>query len=93
MVMAIATALLAVLVFVLTQSFLKLALEPVQEQRRLLGEVAHALLFYANRGPMGVELGLYTIDDLHETSRHLRNLAGRLRSSLFFIPFYDRLAR
>ena len=49
--MAIVTALLAVLVFVLTQSFLKLVLEPVQEQLKLIGEVAHALLFYANLVP------------------------------------------
>lgn len=48
---AAVAAVLAVFVFVLTQSFLKLVLEPVQEQRRLIGEVAHALLYYANVMP------------------------------------------
>ena len=42
----ITTALLAVTVFVLTQSFLKMVLELLQDQRELIGEVAHALLFY-----------------------------------------------
>jgi hypothetical protein len=34
--MAFVTALLAILVFVLTQSFLKLVLEPIQEQKKLI---------------------------------------------------------
>jgi hypothetical protein len=38
--------LLAALVFVLTQSFKKLCLEPIQEQRKLIGEVAAALTVY-----------------------------------------------
>lgn len=41
---AVAAAVLAVLVFVLTQSSF-LVLEPVREQKRLIGEVANALLF------------------------------------------------
>ena len=45
---AVVTALLAVLVLVVTHSFLKLVLEPIQEQRTLIGEVAHALVFYRN---------------------------------------------
>jgi hypothetical protein len=45
---AVATVFGALVVFVLTQSFLKLVLEPIQEQKKLIGEVAHALLFYAN---------------------------------------------
>jgi hypothetical protein len=87
------TAVVAVLVFVAGQVLQRFVLEPIQEQRRLIGEVAHALLFYANRGPMGVKLGTYTVEDLHEASRHLRDLAGRLRSSLFFVPYYDTMAR
>lgn len=82
------TALLAVLVFVVGQAVLRFVLEPVQEQRRLIGEVAHALLFYGNRGPYG-----FTPEELDETRDHLRGLAGRLRASLFNIPSYDALAR
>lgn len=34
--------------FVITQSILKFVIEPLQEQRRLIGDVAHALSYYAN---------------------------------------------
>jgi hypothetical protein len=95
----VTTAVLAVLVFVLTQGFLMLVLEPVREQRRLIGEVANALLFYANVMPMeSMEWGgqVYTVgaerDELEEARKALRELAGRLRGSLWSIPFYDLLA-
>ncbi len=89
----LATAFFAVFVFVIGQVLQRFVLEPIQEQRRLIGEVAHALLFYADRDPKGVELGTFTVADLHEASRHLRDLAGRLRSSIFFVPYYDTMAR
>lgn len=91
MVATITTALLAVMVFVLTQSFLKLVLEPIQEQRNLIGEVAHALLFYANVYHVK-ELGI-PIEELDDARKALRGLSGRLRASLWTIPFYDALAR
>jgi len=87
-----ATAISAVLVFVAGQIVQRFVIEPVQEQKRLIGEIAHVLLFYANRGPEGVEMGTFTAEHIHEASHHLRNLAGRLRSSLFYVPFYDALA-
>ena len=92
---AIITALLAVLVFVFTQSFLKPALEPIQEQKKLMGEVAHALLFYANvfyvgRGELKNE---HRREELEEARKVLQGLAGRLRTSLWTVPFYDTLAR
>ena len=90
---ALATALIAVVVFVAGQILQRFVLEPIQEQRRLIGEVAHALLFYANRGPVGVEIGSYPAEDLHEAGRHLRDLAGRLRSSIFYIPLYATVSR
>lgn len=91
----IITALLAVVVFVLTQSFLKFVLEPIQEQKKLIGEVAHALLFYASAyhptawGPPDER----TKEELEEARKALRGLAGRLRASLWTVPFYDSLAR
>ena len=100
---AVAAAVLAVLVFVLTQSFLALVLEPIREQRRLIGEVAHALLFYANVMPaeavrVNDKLGERTVtvgsapEEVDATRKALRELAGRLRASLWSIPFYDALA-
>lgn len=78
-----------------TQSFLKLVLEPIQDQRKLIGDVAHALLFYKNVyhpesfGPPDDRRR----DELDEARKTLRGLAGRLRASLWTIPFYNTLAR
>ena len=88
-------AALAILVFVVTQSFLKLVLEPIQEQRKLIGEVTYALRFYAN------EYEVRTIPPpdeerkkaLDEVKKTLRELSARLLASLWQIPFYDLLAR
>jgi hypothetical protein len=91
---ALVGAVVALFVFVITQSILKFVIEPIQEQKRLIGEVAHALLFYANMihldtwGPTDEERR----KELDEARRVLRGLAGRLQASLWTIPFYDALA-
>ena len=102
MAVAIVTGLLAVLVFVLTQSFLKLVLEPIQEQRILIGEVASALTVYEksytlkvepSEGAMGEPM-LFgaTKEEAMEADKALRELAGRLRASLWSVPAYDLFA-
>lgn len=89
------TALLAVLVFVAGQAVLRFVLEPIQEQRKLIGEVAHALLFYANvyHIEQFEEPGEQRRQELDEARTALRGLAGRLQGSLWTIPAYDSLAR
>jgi len=82
MLVAIVTALLAVLVFVLTQSFLTFVLEPIPVVLR-------------QRSPLGQ---LWPPDErqrevLDEARLTLRGLAGRLRASLWTVPFYDTLVR
>jgi hypothetical protein len=89
------TALLAVLVFVVGQYVLRFVFEPIQEQRKVIGDIAHALLFYAN---------VYEIktlppqqdearrDEIAQAMGALRDLAARLRASIWTIPFYDALA-
>jgi hypothetical protein len=100
---AIVTALAAVVVFVLTQSFLKLVLEPIQEQRRLIGEIASALTVYEKSIILRVQpserLGetepVYFgkgLEEAKEADRALRELAGRLRASLWSVPAYDVFA-
>lgn len=81
------TAILAVFVFAVGQAVLRFVLEPIQEYKKLIGEVAHALLFYANRGPYG-----FTLEQLEETANDLRGMSGRIRSSIFYVPFYDTIA-
>ncbi|MBA3490807.1 MAG: hypothetical protein H0T55_01850 [Rubrobacteraceae bacterium] len=92
---ALITALLAVLAFVVGQALLRFVVEPIQEQRRLIGEVSNALLFYANV----YHLELFKQPDerqreqLDEARTTLRGLAGRLQASLWTVPAYDTLAR
>ena len=92
---ALVTAFLAVLVFLAGQAVLRFVFEPIQEQRRLIGEVAHALLFYANVYHLHAfkQPDEEQQEDLAEAKKALRALAGRLRASLWVVPFYDPLAR
>ena len=103
MVTPVWTILGALVVFVITQSFLKLVLEPIQEQRRLIGEVASALTVYEKSvvlrvqpsgGVMGTEPMYFGKgpEEAKEADRALRELAGRLRASLWSVPAYDLFA-
>jgi hypothetical protein len=91
------TVLGALVVFVITQSVLLLVMEPVQEQRRLIGEVASALTVYQKSYTLrvqpsdGTEPKYYgvTREEAMEADRALRELAGRLRASLWSVPAYD----
>jgi|SRR5215212_109474 len=96
----ITTALLAIVVFVFTQSFLKLVLEPVQAQRTLVGEVAEALTVYEKAFTLRVEpvVGTEQVllgssrEEAAEAAKVLRELAGRLQAGLWAIAFYDLFA-
>lgn len=97
----ILTAIAGVGVFVLGQYVQRFILEPIQEQRRIKGEVAYNLTFLGNisnystmrrqADQMGVSLVDVTTPD--EAAKTLRGLASRLRSSLETIPFYGTLER
>jgi hypothetical protein len=95
---ALGTAFVAVLVFVLTQSFLKLVLEPIQEQRTLIGEVAEALTLYERAytlrvdGAGGRALFGAAHEEAKEAEKALRELGGRLEASLWSVPAYDLFA-
>jgi hypothetical protein len=79
-------AALALIGFVITQGVLKFVIEPIQEQRRLIGEVAHEL-------SMHYYIQDVQEDGVEEVRKTLRSLAARLWSSLWAIPFYNAFAR
>lgn len=99
---AILTALGAVVVFVATQGILKLVLEPIQEQRRLVGEVAAALTVYERAHTLRVEpspgagsepmLFGSSREEAAEAAKALRDLSGRLQAGLWAVPLYDLFA-
>jgi hypothetical protein len=77
------TALLGFVVFVGGQLTLKLFVEPIQDQKRIIGRIAHALTYYAN---------VYEIsrpEDVAEGRKVYRDLAGELRASFRVIPLYS----
>jgi hypothetical protein len=80
-------------VFVGGQIVQRFILEPIQEQRRVIGEIASALLYHDN-------VGRYTMRDTRESeawvdrdgiAANLRKLAGELRKTRATIPAYSVL--
>ena len=82
-------------VFVVGQIIQRFVLEPIQEQRRVIAEIAVAHVFLANVGPVTspVPAGYLLVggDEPIPAARLLRSLAARLRASLWTIPFYGLL--
>jgi hypothetical protein len=90
------TILAGTLVFVIGQAIQRFILEPIQEQRRVIGDIANALLYLGNVGPLPWVADMHTVllpEQPNDASRMIRLLAARLRATLWTIPFYDSLAR
>jgi hypothetical protein len=79
------TVLSGVITYVLGQLVLRLIIEPVQELRRTIGVISHALIERANviQNP-----GIPTNEVMDETSRELRKLSSQLQSHLYLVPIY-----
>jgi hypothetical protein len=97
LVTAALTAFFGVLVFVTGQFLQKFLLEPIQEQRKVVGEITYSLTYLAKVGPVpdNIKIGVQLLasEDPIVAAKTLRKLGGQLRSSLFTIPFYGLLAR
>jgi hypothetical protein len=76
------TVVLGFFVFVLGQFTQRLCIEPIQEQKRVIGEIAYLLDYYGNVASAS-KAGL-----TEEASRELRRLAGELRSTLRTVLWY-----
>jgi len=69
------TALVGVVVFVIGQVVVKFLIEPLQEQKKLLGEIAGSLVFYSNVGA-GMEQHYYEqIKALNKSDDPLKEIA------------------
>lgn len=86
------TAIFGIFVFCISQIIQRMFLEPIQEQRRLKGKIAHALTYYANYGGMVRTNAPDVVERLNAGMSHLRNLASELRASMYVPPFYKTLA-
>ena len=80
------TILAGVTIFVLGQVFLKMVIDPVQKLKSTLGEIAHALVYYAsvygNPGSLPPERS-------QEAYERLRDLSSQLAGDLRVIPLFS----
>jgi hypothetical protein len=74
-------------VFVGGQIVQRFLLEPIQEQRRVIGEIAYVLLYHDNVGRF------HTEEYRGEVGYTLRKLAGELRRTRATIPLYGLLEK
>ena len=73
-----------VLVFAISQYFLKLILEPIIHFRKVLSDISHTLLFNQAAITSGTNEDEILMRKIHE-------LSALLRSSVYMIPFYNYL--
>lgn len=80
------TVISGVLTYVFGQLILKLIIEPVQEMKKLIGQIANSLTEHANviQNP-----GVPSEDVMKATSQHLRKLSAHLESQLYLVPMYS----
>lgn len=86
---AAATAFAGMIVFVASQLLGKLVIEPIQDFKKLLGEIRYALVFHEQAAltPGG------KTEKEDEAATAFRKLACDLRSKISAVPLYDRWAR
>ena len=82
------TTMLGFFAFVLGQLALKLVVEPIQEQARLVGKVTHALTYYRDVGRHSPPAGQPDPERIAESKRVYKELAAELRMNQRVIPWY-----
>lgn len=84
------TAVAGVGVFVLGQIIQRIFIESIQEQRRIVGRIAHAVTYYANMTyPIGIDPDQLASPALAtDAMKVVRGLASDLRATLTTIPMY-----
>jgi hypothetical protein len=81
--------------FILSQLALKTIIEPIQEHRKIVGKIVHALILYANVYSNPIRMSEQNLknealkNERDMVSLELRKLAGELIASIQVIPFYS----
>ncbi|MBY0569987.1 MAG: hypothetical protein K2P61_01750 [Burkholderiaceae bacterium] len=74
-----------VITYVLGQLIVKLVIDPVQEMKKTIGQISHALIEHAN---VISNPGVPSQEAMRETSKLLRQLSSQLQAHLYLIPSY-----
>ena len=80
----------AVLVYTFGEIFTKFFIEPIHDQKKIIWEIAEALIFYAN---IYANPGTASKETNDKAQFRLRQLASLLRSKTQLIPWYKFLAK
>ncbi|MEM9952442.1 MAG: hypothetical protein AAF846_12610 [Chloroflexota bacterium] len=80
------TAIIGASLLVISQILQRFLIEPIQEYRKLRGDIAYTLIMYAVVPVMENDPDFRGI--AHKHKEHLRSLASNLRRHIEIIPFY-----
>ncbi|MFA6422301.1 MAG: hypothetical protein WCV92_02810 [Candidatus Buchananbacteria bacterium] len=84
------TIISGVLIFVIGQVIQKFIIEPIYQQKQVIGNIADSLIFYANIYSNPIK----SKDKRYENaSKKLRELSTQLTSKTYLIPFYNSLSK
>ncbi len=78
------TVVLGFVVFVFGQIAQRFFIEPIQEQKRVIGKIAYTVVYYGNVGK------IVKAELREEAQRTLRKLSGRQHATLWTVPQYRR---
>jgi hypothetical protein len=84
------TILAGVITFVLGQLALRLLVEPVQELKRTIADIAVAIIRYAN---VYSNPGVTGEERENEAAREIRGLASKLNAQMYLVPGYSKVHR
>ncbi|MGH8758777.1 MAG: hypothetical protein ACREVW_04590 [Burkholderiales bacterium] len=84
------TVVSGVVTYVLGQLVVKLVIDPVQEMKKTIGQIAHSLIEQAN---VTSNPGLPREEVIAEASKLLRQLSSQLQSHLYLVPWYKVTAK
>lgn len=85
-----ATVVSGTTVYVLGQITVKILIDPLQEMRRLIGRIAHSLMYDAN---LLCTPSAFSSESRIEVYKRLRGFASELGQQTHLVPHYDVLAR
>jgi len=93
------TIISAVTILVIGQLIIKFIIDPIRELKRVIGEIAHALIFYADviSNPSVPSFATFEPTDRKQNNKRddaqktLRQLSSSLMACVHSIPFYERL--
>ncbi|TFB14097.1 hypothetical protein E3U55_14360 [Filobacillus milosensis] len=94
----VTTVLAGVCVFIIGQFILKFIFDPISQLKLEIADIAHKMVFYANRYSNPVVISKENIEneemkaDMIEVSMELRTSASRLSSKVQAVPFYNFFA-